>query len=195
MASRDAGGPPPLRWRRRHPSPRSMDPPPRQRGCTCPRARSRLWSRPDCPVSTRRRARHRLEVQVSARTCLEFPSARSRPRITFPCLHTPSPPHGNQPFRNLIKAASPLDALRDSSLDAAARPRRTSPLSALVWCNSHLCRVSCYIDMVRAAVMGHITKASRYEAVTRVCQHDQFPRSQSACDDVQNHRNRPGQIS
>jgi len=42
-ASRDAGGPPPLRWRRRHPFPRSTPPPPRQRGCTCPRARSRLW--------------------------------------------------------------------------------------------------------------------------------------------------------
>jgi len=169
--------------------------PPRQRGCTCPGARSRLWSRPECPVSMRRRARHRLKVQGIARTCLELLSARSRPRITFRRRHTPSPPHGYQPFRILIKAASPLDALRDSSLDAAARPRYSSPLSALVCCNSHLCRGSWYIDMVRATVMGHITKASRYEAVTPVCQHDQSPRSPSACDDVQNHRNRPGQIS
>jgi len=143
----------------------------------------------------RRRARHRLEVQVIARTFLELPSARSRPRITFRRRHTPSHPHGDQPFRHLIKAASPLDALRDSSLDAAARPRRTSPLSALVRCNSHLCRGSCYIDMVRATVMGRITKASRYEAVTRLCQQDQSPRSPSACHDVQNQRNRPGQIS
>jgi len=146
-------------------------------------------------VSMRRRARHRLEVQGIACTCLELRSARSRPRITFRRRHTPSPPHGDRPFRNLIQVASPLHALRDSSLDAAARPRRTSPLSALVRCNSHLCRGSCYIDMVRATVMGHITKASRYEAVTRVCQHDQSSCSPSACDDVQNHRNRPHQIS
>jgi len=105
--------------------------PPRQHGCTCPRAHLRLWSRPECPVSMRRRARDRLEVQGIARTCLELPSARSLPRITFRRRHTPSPPHGDQPFRNLIKAASPLDALRDSSLDAAARPRRIFPLSAL----------------------------------------------------------------
>jgi len=172
-----------------------MHPPPRQRGSECPRTRSRLWSRPECPVSMRRRTRHRLEVQGIARTCLELPSARSRPRITFRRRHNRSPPHVDQPFRNLMKAASPLDALRDSSLDAAARPRRNSPLSALVRCSSHLCRGSCYIDMVRATVTGHITKASRYEAVTRVCQHDQSPRSPSACDDVQNYRNRPGQIS
>ena len=172
-----------------------MHPQPRQRGCTCPRARSRLWSQPECPVSMRRRARHRLEVQGIARACLELPSARFRPRITFRRRHTTSPPHGDPPFRNLIEAAPPLDALRDSSMDAAARPRRTSPLSALVRCNSHPCRGSCYIDMVRATVMGHITKASRYEAVTRVCQNDQSARSPSACDDVQNHRNRPCQIS
>jgi len=73
-ASRDAGGPPPLRWRRRHPFPRPTFSPPRQRGCTCPRARSRLWSRPACPVSMRRRARHRPEGQGIARTCLEFTS-------------------------------------------------------------------------------------------------------------------------
>jgi len=71
-ASRDAGGPPPPRWRRRHPFPRPTFSPPRQRGCTCPRARSRLWSRPACSVSMRRRARHRPEGQGIARTCLEI---------------------------------------------------------------------------------------------------------------------------
>jgi len=172
-----------------------MRPPPRQRGCTCPRARSRLWSRPACPVSMRRRARHRLEGQGIARTCLKLPSARSRPRLAFRRRHTPSPRHGDPPFRNLIKATSPLDALPDSSLDAAARARSTFPLSALGRCKSHLCRGSCYIGMVRAAGMGHITKASRYSAVSRVCQHEASPRLPSACDDVHHHRNRPGQIS
>jgi len=71
-ASRDAGEPPPLRCRRRHPFPRPTFPPPRQRSCTCPRARTRLWSRPACPVSMRRQARHRPEGQGIARTCLEF---------------------------------------------------------------------------------------------------------------------------
>ena len=42
-------------------------PPPRQRGCTWPRARSRLWSRPACPVSMRRRARHRPEKGCTRR--------------------------------------------------------------------------------------------------------------------------------
>jgi len=63
-ASRDAGGPPLLRWRRRHPFPRPTFPTPCQRGCTCPRARSRLCSRPACPVSMRRQARHRLKARL-----------------------------------------------------------------------------------------------------------------------------------
>ena len=133
--------------------------------------------------------------QSIARTCLELPSARSRPRLTFRRRHTPSPPHGDPPFRNLIKATSPLDALPDSSLDAAARARRTSPLSALGRCKSHLCRGSCYIGMVRATGMGHITKASRYSVVSRVSQHEPPPRLPSACDDVHHHRNRTGQMS
>ena len=143
----------------------------------------------------RRRARRRLEGLGIARTCLELPSARSRPRLTFRRRHTPSPRHGDPPFRNLIEATSPLDALRDSVLDAAARARRTSPLSALGRCNSHLRKGSCYIGMVRAAGMGNITKAPRYWALCRACQHEPSPRSPSACDDVHLHRNRPGQIS
>jgi len=162
---------------------------------TCARARSRLWNRPACPLSMRRRARHRLEGQGIARTCLEMPSARSRPRLTFRRRHTPSPPHGDPPFRNLIKATSPLDALRDSSLEAATRARRTSSLSARGRCNSHLCIGSCFIGVVRATGMGHITKAPRYSAVSRVCQHEPSPRSPSAGDDVHHHRNCPGQIS
>jgi len=70
--SRDACGPPPLRWPRQHLFPRPTFPLPRQRGCTCPRARSRVWSRPACPVLTRCRARHRSEGQGIARTCLEW---------------------------------------------------------------------------------------------------------------------------
>jgi len=49
-----------------------------QRACTCPRACSRPWSRPACPVSMRRPARHRPEGQGIARTCLEFTEANSR---------------------------------------------------------------------------------------------------------------------
>ena len=93
---------------------------------------------------------------------LILPSARSRPRLSFRRGHTPSVPHGDPLFWNLMKAVSSVDGLRDSSLDAAAHARRTSRLSALVRCNSHLCRGSCYIDMVKATVMGHITKASRF---------------------------------
>ena len=37
---------------------------PRQRGCTCPCSRSRLWSRPACPMSMRRQARHALKARV-----------------------------------------------------------------------------------------------------------------------------------
>jgi len=73
----------PLRWRRRNPFPRPTLSPPRQRGCTCPRSRSRLWSRPACPVSMRRRARHRPEGQGIARTCLEFVFA-ARPLRSAP---------------------------------------------------------------------------------------------------------------
>jgi len=90
---------------------------------------------------------------------VSLPSACSRPRLLFRRRHTPSLPHGDPPFRNFIKAASPVHVLRDFSLDAAAHARRTSPLSALVRCNSHHCRGCYYIDMVRATVMGHITKA------------------------------------
>jgi len=143
----------------------------------------------------RRRARHRLKGQGIARTYLELLSARSCPRLTFRRRHTSSPPDGDPPFRNLVKAATPLDALRDSFLDAVARTRRTSPLPALGLCNRHLCRGSCYICMVRAIVVGHITKASRYSDVSRVCQQEPSPRSPSACDDVRHHRNRPSQIS
>jgi len=50
------------------PLPRPTFCPPRQRGCTCPRMRSWLWSRPACPVSMRRRARHRPEGQSIARS-------------------------------------------------------------------------------------------------------------------------------
>jgi len=78
-ASGDAGGPPPLRWRRRrHPFLRPTLPPLRQRSCTSPSARSRLWSWPACPVSRRRRARHRPESQGIARTCLESHESRRR---------------------------------------------------------------------------------------------------------------------
>ena len=71
-ASHDAGGPPPLRWRRWHLFPRPTRLLPRQRGFICPRARSRLWSRLVCSVSMRRRARRRPEGQGIARTCLEI---------------------------------------------------------------------------------------------------------------------------
>jgi len=40
-AARRRRGPPPLRWRRRHPFSHPTPHPPRQRGCSCPRARSR----------------------------------------------------------------------------------------------------------------------------------------------------------
>ena len=40
--------------------------------CTCAHACSRPWSRPACPVSIRRRARHSPEGQGIARTCLEL---------------------------------------------------------------------------------------------------------------------------
>jgi len=50
---------PPLRWRQRHPFPRPTPLPPWQRGCTCLRASWRPWTRPACPMSMRRRARHR----------------------------------------------------------------------------------------------------------------------------------------
>jgi len=71
-ASRDAGGLPPLRWRRRHPFPPPTVSPRRQRGCACPRARLRLWSRSACPVSMRRPARHRPEGRGIAHTWLEY---------------------------------------------------------------------------------------------------------------------------
>jgi len=46
------------------PIPSRTLPPPRQRGCTCSCARSRLWSWPACQVSMRRRARLRQKARV-----------------------------------------------------------------------------------------------------------------------------------